>query len=71
VRMEPEVVNELTIRTELLIQMYQIVDDISENRIDQVQVGKMASEFRYKSNELRNSLKEKFNELKIMLKIQE
>jgi len=32
--MEPEVVNELTIRTELLIQMYQIVDDISQNRID-------------------------------------
>ena len=31
----------------------------------------MASEFRHKSNELRNSLKEKFNELKIMLKIQE
>ena len=38
VRMEQEVVNELTIRTELLIQMYQIVDDISANRVDQVQV---------------------------------
>ena len=34
VRMEPEVVNELTIRTELLIQMYQIVDDISKDRVD-------------------------------------
>lgn len=31
----------------------------------------MASEFRHKSNELRNHLKEKFNELKTMLKIQE
>ena len=69
VRMEQEVVNELTIRTELLIQMYQIVDDISQNRIDQVQVSQMASEFRHKSNELRNTLKEKFNQLKTILKI--
>ncbi len=36
VRMEHEVVGELTVRTELLIQMYQIVDDISGNRVDQV-----------------------------------
>ncbi len=34
--MEHEVVGELTVRTELLIQMYQIVDDISGNRVDQV-----------------------------------
>ena len=34
VRMEGEVVNELTARTELLIQMYQIVDDMSEHRVD-------------------------------------
>lgn len=51
--------------------MYQIVDDISTDRVDQVQVAKMASEFRHKSNELRSSLKEKFNELKTILKIQE
>lgn len=71
VRMEQEVVNELTIRTELLIQMYQIVDDISQNRVDQNTVTKMNTEFRMKSNELKNNLKEKFNELKTMLKIQE
>ena len=64
-------VNELTIRTELLIQMYQIVDDISQNRVDQNVVKKMNTEFRQKSNELRNSLKEKFSELKTLLKIQE
>lgn len=34
VRMEPDVVNELTARTELLIEMYKIVEDISANRID-------------------------------------
>lgn len=71
VRMEHEVVNELTIRTELLIQMYQIVDDISQNRVDQAVVSKMNSEFRQKSNELRSQLKEKFSELKTLLKIQE
>ena len=71
VRMEQEVVNELTIRTELLIQMYQIVDDISQNRVDQNVVTRMNSEFRQKSNELKNNLKEKFSELKTMLKIQE
>ena len=31
----------------------------------------MAAEYRHKSAELRNNLKEKFNELKMMLKIQE
>ena len=67
--MEQEVVEELSIRTELLIQMYQIVDEISADRVDQVQVNQMASEFRHKSNELKNTLKEKFNELKTILKI--
>ena len=61
----------MSIRTELLIQMYQIVDEISRDRVDQVQVNQMASEFRHKSNELKNTLKEKFNELKTILKIQE
>mmetsp|Transcript_17054 Transcript_17054/g.22975 ORF Transcript_17054/g.22975 Transcript_17054/m.22975 type:complete len:87 (+) Transcript_17054:521-781(+) len=69
VRMEQEVVNELTVRTELLIQMYQIVDDISQNRVDQATVSKLNSDFRSKSNELRNNLKEKFAELKTLLKI--
>ena len=71
VRMEQEVVEELSVRTELLIQMYQIVDEISRDRVDQVQVNQMAAEFRHKSNELKNHLKEKFNELKTILKIQE
>ena len=51
--------------------MYQIVDDISQNRVDQNVVTRMNSEFRQKSNELKNNLKEKFSELKTMLKIQE
>ena len=69
--MESEVVNELTLRTELLINMYQIVDEISQNRIEQVTVSRMASDFKQKSSELRNMVKDKFNELKTLLKIQE
>ena len=71
VRMEQEVVNELTVRTELLIQMYQIVDDMNEHRVDQASVSKMNEEFKRKSHELRSSVKEKFAELKTLLKIQE
>ena len=51
--------------------MYQIVDEISKDRVDQVEVNRMANEFRLKSNELRQHLKEKFNDLKMVLKIQE
>jgi hypothetical protein len=32
--MEHEVVGEITYRTELLITMYQIVEDLGKNRID-------------------------------------
>ena len=49
--------------------MYQIVDDMSQHRVDQATVTKMNTEFRAKSADLRNSLKEKFSELKTMLKI--
>ena len=67
--MENEVVNEITLRTELLIQIYQLVQETSENRIDQAQVSAMATEFQQKAAELRRTLKDKFNELKTILKI--
>lgn len=69
--MENEVVNEITLRTELLIQIYQLVQETSENRIDQAQVSAMAAEFQQKAADLRRTLKDKFNELKTILKIQE
>lgn len=36
--MEAEVVSEITLRTELLMQIFQLVQETSENRIDQAQV---------------------------------
>ena len=34
IRMENEVVSEITLRTELLMQIFQLVQEQSENRID-------------------------------------
>jgi len=45
VRMEAEVINEITSRTELLMTMYQIVEDLGENKIDQRLVEKLDKEF--------------------------
>lgn len=71
IRMETEVVSEITLRTELLMQIYQLVQETSENRIDQNQVQLMANDFQAKSSEMKRSLKDKFTELKMILKIQE
>jgi len=71
IRMEKEVVEEITLRTELLMQIYQLVTETSENRVDQNQVQLMANDFATKSNELKRQLKDKFTELKMILKIQE
>jgi hypothetical protein len=46
VRMETEVINEITSRTELLMTMYQIVEDLGENKIDQRSVEKLDKEFK-------------------------
>ena len=62
--MEHEVVGEITSRTELLMTMYQIVEDLGQNKIDQVQVEKLAKEFETKRNQLNINLKEKFKELR-------
>lgn len=50
--MEPEVVGEIEYRTELLITMYQIVDDLGKNRIDQRQVEKLTKDFKLKQEKL-------------------
>ncbi len=62
--MEHEVVGEITSRTELLMTMYQIVEDLGQNKIDQLQVEKLAKEFETKRNQLNINLKEKFKELR-------
>ena len=63
--------NEITLRTELLIQLYQLVQESSQNRIIQSEVHEIAEIFNKKKLEMRKHLKDKFNELKTILKIQE
>ena len=52
IRMEHEVVGEITYRTELLITMYQIVEDLGKNKIDQRQVEMLQKEFNSKNEKL-------------------
>ena len=51
--------------------MYQIVEDLGQNKIDQLQVEKLAKEFETKRNQLNINLKEKFKELRQQLQLQE
>lgn len=44
--------NEISLRTEMLIQMYELIEQSSQNRVEQAQVTKMQIEFQQKSNEL-------------------
>lgn len=71
IRMEHEVVGEITYRTEILMTMYQIVDDLGRNKIDQRQVDALAREFKQKQDKMRTQLHDKFQELHMQLKIQE
>jgi len=69
--MEDEVVGEITVRTELLMQIYELIEETSSNRVDQRQVEVMENEFDKKSSSLQNSLREKFQELRAALALQE
>ncbi len=62
---------EISTRTELLITIYQIIEESSKNRIDQKQVDRLYQEFREKSVRLKENLQTRFNELRTALNIQE
>jgi len=51
--MEQDVVTEISTRTELLITMYQIIEESAKNRIDQKQVDFLNAEFKEKSVKLK------------------
>jgi hypothetical protein len=69
--MEQDVVTEISTRTELLITMYQIIEESAKNRIDQREVDRLQKEFKEKSVKLKRNLQERFFELRTALKIQE
>ena len=61
--------SEIALRTELLIQIYQLVEETSANRVDRAQLESLATEFGSKSKSIRVLLKEKFRELRQTLDI--
>ena len=60
---------EISTRTEILITMYQIIEESAKNRIDQRQVNTIESEFKERQVRLRENLRERFEELRTALKI--
>ena len=57
IRMEQEVLDEINLRSECLMEMYQIVDDTAQSKPDESEVHNILKNFQEKSKELKNSLK--------------
>lgn len=71
VRMEQEVVTEITLRTDLLIEMYQLVHETASNRVEPAQLQAMQAEFNSKSVSMKTVLAEKFKEIRQIINMQE
>lgn len=69
VRMEADVFNEIQIRTECLIEMYELVEQNQLGKVDQTEVEALFLRFRNKSMELKTLVQNRFKELKASLKI--
>ncbi len=69
--MEADVLNEIQIRTECLIEMYELVEQNQLGKVDQAEVEALYHRFKNKSSELRTLVSNRFKELKASLKIQE
>mmetsp|Transcript_13169 Transcript_13169/g.22319 ORF Transcript_13169/g.22319 Transcript_13169/m.22319 type:complete len:335 (-) Transcript_13169:615-1619(-) len=71
IRMEQDVLEEISIRTECLTEMYQMVAQSAAEKPDEVQVDSIYQQFQKKQTDLRSQLKERFKEMRALLKIQE
>jgi predicted XRE-type DNA-binding protein len=69
--MEADVLNEIHIRTECLIEMYELIEQNQLGKVDQAHVEVLLHRFRAKSNELKGLVSNKFKEMKASLKLQE
>ncbi len=69
--MEADVINEIQIRTECLIEMYELVEQNQLGKVDQAEVEALYHRYKNKSGELRTLVQNRFKELKASLKIQE
>jgi hypothetical protein len=69
--MEADVIHEIQVRTECLIEMYELVEQNQLGKVDQSEVEALHHRFKNKSSELRTLVSNRFKELKASLKIQE
>lgn len=69
--METEVLGEIEVRTECLIEIYDLIESNQAFKTDKQHVENLYKLFHAKSNELRNAVRDKFKEMEASLKIQE
>lgn len=69
--MEQDVLDEINLRSECLMEMYQIVEQSSADKPDEAQVDQLLANFKTKSNDLRTQMKNKFKEMRAILNVQE
>ena len=62
IRMEQDVLDEINIRTECLMEMFQIVEQTAAEKPDQSMVESIGSQFKLKQSDLRSMLAQKFKE---------
>lgn len=69
--MEADVLNEIQVRTECLMEMYELIETNQLTKVDQSQVERLMQEYRMRSQDLKQMVSQKFKEMKASLKIQE
>jgi|TARA_B110000285_G_C15129353_1_gene622438 fructose/tagatose bisphosphate aldolase len=67
--MEQDVLEEINIRTECLMEMYQHLVEANEEKPDEAQVNQIYDQFKKKSADMRTQLKEKFKEMRQIIKV--
>lgn len=69
IRMEQDVLDEINIRTECLMEMYQIVEQTASEKPDELLVDQISQQFKKKSTDLKSTLTNKFKEMRSKLKV--
>jgi hypothetical protein len=71
VRPEQEVLDQINLRTECLMEMYQMMETAASEQPNEQEVSSLVFNYKKKSEELRKSLKENFQEMRNILIVQE
>jgi hypothetical protein len=67
--MEADVLKEIQIRTECLIDMYELIEQNQLGKVDKSHVEALLHRFRAQSHDLKTLVSNRFKELKASLKI--